>query len=255
MQQQQQSPASQPSQRPPLHQGQPQPRPMGFRPQQQPGAPVGYRPPMHPGLPRPGFQPSNSSISSPQPGLPAGVRPGFNPNQQRPMMRPVGQSPMQSPATRPVVPLSPGAAASPIQQHQEPPMSPTTQNPSAEHHRRKRMYPEQITKAYAGDVPASPGYPPQQQQQQQQQSYGSPAMANQQVQSQFISPMGTPAATTSYTQPQPQPQPQQQQPGYNAYGQDPLNQMTSQFGNMNMNAAPSVRHLGFYFFIYMILIY
>ncbi|CAO3642967.1 unnamed protein product [Mucor fragilis] len=252
MQQQPQSPASQPLQRPPLPPGQSQPRPM-FRPQQPPPG-VGYRPPMQPGLPRPGFQPPNGSTPPAQPGFPAGsVRPGFNPNQQRPMMRPVGQSPMQSPGPRPMV-ASPGAAAvaSPVQQQQqlpqEPPMSPTTQNSPAEHHRRKRMYPEQITKAYSGDVPVSPGYPPQQQQQQQQQpAYGSPAMASRQVQSQFISPMGTPTATTPYAQPQQQqpaygqqqPQ-QQQQPAYNAYGQDPVNQMTSQFGNMSMGAAPPV---------------
>ncbi|KAF1803404.1 hypothetical protein FB192DRAFT_1469896 [Mucor lusitanicus] len=205
---------------------------------------------MQPGLPRPGFQPPNGSTPPIQPGFPAAagsVRPGFNPNQQRPMMRPVGQSPMQSPGSRPVV-------ASPVQQQQqlpqEPPMSPTTQNSPAEHHRRKRMYPEQITKAYSGDVPVSPGYPPQQQQQQ---AYGSPAMANQPVQSQFISPMGTPAASTPYAQPQQQQpaygQQQHQQPAYNAYGQDPVNQMASQFGNMSMGAAappvtPAVPLLG-----------
>ncbi|KAK4521881.1 carbamoyl-phosphate synthase (glutamine-hydrolyzing) cpa2 [Mucor velutinosus] len=250
MQQQPQSPASQPLQRPPLLPGQSQPRPMNFRPQQAPPG-AGYRPPMQPGLPRPGFLPPNGSTPPIQPGFPAAggnVRPGFNPNQQRPMMRPVGQSPMQSPGPRPVV-ASPGAAAaaSPIQQQQqlpqEPPMSPTTQNLPAEHHKRKRMYPEQITKAYSGDVPVSPGYPPQQQQP----AYGSSAMASQQVQSQFISPMGTPAATTPYAQPQQQQpaygqqQPQQlQQPAYNAYGQDPVNQMTSQFGSMSMGAAPPV---------------
>ncbi|KAI9363293.1 hypothetical protein BD770DRAFT_315322 [Pilaira anomala] len=115
------------------------------------------------------------------------------------------------------------------------------------------MYPEQITKAYSGDVPISPGYPPQQQPQQ----YGSPAMAHQQPmqhqqpqqqQSQFISPMGTPS--TNYAQPAvqqqqqhqqqgyPQQQQQQQQPVYNAYNQDPVNQMSSQFGNMNMGGSP-----------------
>ncbi|CEP13329.1 hypothetical protein [Parasitella parasitica] len=245
-QQQQQSPASQPLQRPPPP-GQPQPRPMGYRPPQQPGAPAGYRPPMQPGLPRPGFQSPNGQTPPSQAGFPTGVRPGFNPNQQqRPMMRPVGQSPMQAP----MVPSTPpGVIASPIQQPQqlshEPPMSPTTQNSPAEHHKKKRMYPEQITKAYSGDVPLSPGYPPQQQQQQQ--PYGSPAMASQQAQSQFISPMGTPLASTPYAQPQ-QPaygqqqqlQQQHQQPAYNAYGQDPVNQMTSQFGNMNMGASPAV---------------
>lgn len=220
----------QPNQRPPQL-GQQPVRPM-FRPQ---GAPAGFRPPMQP---RPGFQPTTGGTPPPHPGHP-GVRPSFVPNQVRPMMRPVGQSPIQSPAVRPASPV----VASPIQQHQqvEPPMSPTTA--TSDHHRRKRMYPEQIAKAYSGDVPVSPGYPPQQQ------SYGSPAMTNQQPmqqQAQFISPMGTPS--TTYVQPSNQPylqqqqqqqqpqQQQQQQPAYNAYNQDPVNQMSSQFGNMNMGS-------------------
>ncbi|KAG1221401.1 hypothetical protein G6F68_020936 [Rhizopus microsporus] len=62
------------------------------------------------------------------------------------------------------------------------------------------MYPEQITKAYSGEVPLSSAYPPQQQ------TYGSPAMVNTQQQPQFISPMGAPS---SY--PQQQQQQQQQQ--------------------------------------------
>lgn len=252
---QQPPPGTQPLQRPP-HPGQGQPRPpMGFRPQQpNAGAATGFRPPMQPGLPRPGFQSPNGAVPPPHPGLPAtaGVRPGFPPNQPRPMMRPVIQSPTQSPASRPIVaggsPATVHSVPSPVQHQQESPMSPTHQHSTAEHHRRKRMYPEQITKAYSGDVPVSPGYPPQQQQQ-----YGSPGMANQQIQqqSQFISPMGTPAtAPAAYAQPiqQQQQQPQQQQtrqpayvqPGYNAFIQDPVNQMSSQFGNMNMGGAAPV---------------
>ncbi|KAG2212669.1 hypothetical protein INT47_000646 [Mucor saturninus] len=245
---QQPSPVSQSAQRPPP--GQQPVRPMNFRPQ---GVPAGFRPPMQP---RPGFQAPNGGTPPPHPGLPGGIRPGFVPNQARPMMRPVGQSPIQ-PHARPSLGSPVVAAASPIQQHQqpqqihqqqqqqeqEPPMSPTAQHSTAEHHRRKRMYPEQITKAYSGDVPTSPGYPPIQQQQQ----YGSPAMSAQQpVQQQFVSPMGTPAVGSPYTQPQ---QPlqqqqqqaygQQQQPAYNAYNQDPVNQMSSQFGNMSMGAPPA----------------
>ena len=173
----------------------------GFRPQG--GVPTGFRPPMQPGLPRPGFQSPNGAGTP----VPPGVRPGFPPhNQSRPLMRPVGQSPLQSPAPRPVG-TSPVGAPSPVQQQrqlpQEPPLSPTA--PTAETHRRKRMYPEQITKAYSGDVPVSPGYP----QQPQPQAYGSPAMSTQQQpqqpqQQQFISPMGTPnaAAASPYGQPQ-----------------------------------------------------
>ncbi|CAO3612248.1 unnamed protein product [Mucor hiemalis] len=253
---QQPSPASQPLQRPPIPPpGQQQPMRPGFRPQQ--GATPGFRPPMQPGLPRPGFQPPNGAGTPPLPG----VRPGFPPNNQaRPLMRPVGQSPIQSPASRPIV-GNPLGVRSPVQQHQpspqlqhqQPPMSPTAQtaSPAAEHHRRKRMYPEQIAKAYSGDVPPSPGYPPQQQQQQQ---YGSPAMSAQQPiqqQQQFISPMGTPAAIP-YGQPQQLQQPmqhQQQQQGYNnqpqpsaynAYNQDPVNQMSSQFGNMSVGSTAPV---------------
>jgi protein transport protein SEC24 len=166
------------------------------------------------------------------------------------MMRPVAQSPIQSSASRPIIaggsPATAHNVPSPVQQQQEPPMSPTNQHATAEHHRRKRMYPDQITKAYSGEVPVSPGYPPQQQ------PYGSPGMANQQIQQQqqpqFISPMGTPANAAPYAQPlQQQQQPQQQtrqpayvQPGYNAFIQDPVNQMTSQFGNMNMGGAAPV---------------
>lgn len=226
----------QPNQRPPQPGQQPQQRPM-FRPQ---GSPASFRPGMQP---RPGFQPSTPGGTPPL-GHPGHPRPGFVPN--RPMMRPVTQSPIQSPAA--IRPASPIVSASPIQQHQQPPMSPTTASAPTDHHRRKRMYPEQITKAYSGDVPISPGYPPQQQPQ----PYGSPAMAHQQPmqqQSQFISPMGTPS--TNYAQPAAQHQQQQQQQGYpqqqqqqqqqpvyNAYNQDPVNQMSSQFGNMNMGGSP-----------------
>ncbi|KAI9486752.1 MAG: hypothetical protein EXX96DRAFT_517011 [Benjaminiella poitrasii] len=209
---------------------------MGVRPQQlqqpqQQGAPAGYRPPMQP---RPGFQSPNGP-AIPQPGMPQNMRPGFVPNQQRPMMRPMNQSPLQSSA-RPVA-----AVQSPVQQsqplQQEPPVSPTSQH--MEHHRRKRMYPEQITKAYSGDVPTY---------QQPQQQFASPAMANQQIpqQSQFISPMGAPVASpygqsqVSPQQPTYNQQQPQQQRSYNAYNQDPVNQMTSQFGNMAIAGAPPV---------------
>ncbi|KAI7902295.1 uncharacterized protein BX663DRAFT_435291 [Cokeromyces recurvatus] len=185
---------------------------MGFRPQQQP--PAGYRP-----QPRPGFQ----SPSIPQPGMPQNIRPGFVPNQQRPLMRP--QSPLQ-PSSRPL-----SAVQSPVQQSQQLPQEQTPVSPTfqhMEHHRRKRMYPEQITKAYTGETPTY----------QQQPSFTSPAIANQQAQQpQFISPMGTPA--TSYAQPTQQPILNQQRP-YNAYNQDPVNQMTSQFGNMSMSNVPSI---------------
>lgn len=226
MQQQPQSPASQPLQRPPS--GQQQPRPMGYRPpvQQQPHP--GYRPPFQPGV-RPGFQPTNTGETPPppHPGLPPGVRPNFIPNQQRPLMRPA--SPIQTPA-RPF--------QSPVQQQQQLPQQPTSPTIS-EHHKKKRMYPEQITRAYSGEQP---------------QTFGSPALINQQQpqqqQQQFISPMGTPSAYVQPQQPQQFQQPayaQPQQPAYNAYNQDPVNQMTSQFGNMSMGPAvvtPAVPLLG-----------
>ncbi|RCI06490.1 COPII subunit [Rhizopus stolonifer] len=197
--QQQPSPASQPMQRP-LAPG--QRPPMGFRPQQTP--PAGYRPPVQA---RPGFVPPSGPSVPGHPGIPAGVRPGMP--QQRPLMRPMAQSPVQTPATRPVM--------SPVQQTQELPTSPSTQHTE---HKKKRMYPEQITKAYSGD-----GYQQQ------------PSFAN--TPPQFISPMGTPASP--YTQPN-QYQQSPSQPAYAqpAYQQDPVNQMTSQFGNMNMGGAPAV---------------
>ncbi|CAO3703941.1 unnamed protein product [Rhizopus stolonifer] len=203
------SPASQPSQRPPTPTQQQPARPMGYRPPLPPGAPSGYRPP----IPRPGLSSHNGSS---YPGLPANPRPGFIPQQQRPLMRPAAQSPTMSPAARPAVVGSP--IVSPAAVQQEALVSPQIQH--AEHHKKKRMYPEQIAKAYSGDAPVSPAYS------QQQQPYASPSLAN--TQPQFISPMGTP----SYVQPQLQQQQQQQQApqqtyaqpqasnvGYNSYGQ------------------------------------
>ncbi|RCI02763.1 COPII subunit [Rhizopus stolonifer] len=230
------STASQPSQRPSTPTQQQPARPMGYRPPFPPGAPSGYRPP----IPRPGMSSPNGSS---YPGLPANPRPGFIPQQQRPLMRPTAQSPTMSPAARPVVVGSP--VISPATVQQEAPVSPQIQH--AEHHKKKRMYPEQITKAYSGDTPVSPAYP------QQQQPYASPGSVN--TQPQFISPMGTPSP---YVQPQLQQQ-QQQAPqqtyaqpqassvGYNSYGQNPVSQMTSQFGNMSMEQTavlPAVPLLG-----------
>ncbi|KAI8076525.1 uncharacterized protein B0P05DRAFT_142240 [Gilbertella persicaria] len=223
--QQQPSPASQPMQRP-LAPG--QRPPMGFRPQQTP--PAGYRPPVQA---RPGFVPPSGPSVPGHPGIPAGVRPGMP--QQRPLMRPMAQSPVQTPATRPVM--------SPVQQTQELPTSPSTQHTE---HKKKRMYPEQITKAYSGDgyqqQPSFANTPVQQ-------PYTAAAATTVAQQPQFISPMGTPASP--YTQPnqyqQSPSQPAYAQPAYaqpayaqTAYQQDPVNQMTSQFGNMNMGGAPAV---------------
>ncbi|EIE85083.1 hypothetical protein RO3G_09793 [Rhizopus delemar RA 99-880] len=197
---------------------------------------MGYRPPLPPPGASPGFRPPRPNMSSPvspvsHPGLPPNARPGFVPSQQRPLMRP------QSPAISPAIAGSPVASPSTVQAT---PVSPSIQH--ADHHRKKRMYPEQITKAYSGEVPLSPAYPPQQQ------AYASPAMVNSQQQPQFISPMG---AQSSYPQQQQQQQtygqPQVANVGYNTYSQDPVNQMTSQFGNMNVNPAavlPAVPLLG-----------
>ena len=130
-------------------------------------------------------------------------------------------------------------------------MSPPVQH--AEHYKKKRMYPEQITKAYSGESPVPPAYPSQQLQQ----PYVSPAMANQQPQ--FISPMGAPSPYAQQQQQIQQPQPQQQQPqaygqyqapsvGYNTYGQDAVGQMATQFGNMSMG--PAAVSFSFFFWLY-----
>ncbi|KAI9267353.1 hypothetical protein BY458DRAFT_476039 [Sporodiniella umbellata] len=229
------SPASQPLQRPPNPNQHPV-RPVGQRPPLPPGVPSGYRPP----APRPGM--SSPNVVG-HPGLPMNPRPGLNPQHQQPSMRPIGQSPLMSPNARPAVIGSP--AMSPVTPQQQPVSSPPVQH--AEHHKKKRMYPEQITKAYSGDVPSSPGYS-----QQQQQPYVSAGTPN--TQSQFISPMGAPAPYAHPQQPSMQQQHTAQQPyaqqpnaGYNAYGQNPVSQMTSQFGNMNMEQAqilPAVPLLG-----------
>ncbi|KAI9315475.1 hypothetical protein BX666DRAFT_1955853 [Dichotomocladium elegans] len=101
------------------------------------------------------------------------------------------------------------------------PVSPTmNQVPTtAEHHRRKRMYPDQITKAYMDEpAPSAPSYMAQQQQQQ----------------PPFSSPI-TNVQTQGYNQQQPGSA--SVQPGYDQGSA--LNTMTSQFGTMGINnAAP-----------------
>ncbi|KAG1053598.1 hypothetical protein G6F43_004342 [Rhizopus delemar] len=227
----QQSPTSQPLQQSSTS-NQQSVHPAGYKPPP-PGASPAYRPPFL----RPGMQSSNGAIPiSPHPGLPANTRPGFIPpqHQQRPLMRPITQSPVISQTVRPAIVGSPIAAASTVPR--ETSVSPTTQH--TEIHKKKRMYPEQITKAYSGEAPTSPAYASQQ-------SYASPTAANQQ--SQFVSPMGI--QPPNFQQQQPYPQPQISNIGYNAYGKDSVSQITSQFGSMNIGPAahtvsPAVPLLG-----------
>lgn len=212
----QQSPTSQPLQQPSTPKQQ-SVHPAGYKPPP-PGASPGYRPPFL----RPGMQSPKGAIPiSPHPGLPAKTRPGFIPpqHQQRPLTRPVTQPPVISHTVRPAIVDSPIAAASTVPK--EASMSPPTQH--TEIHKKKRMYPEQITKAYSGEAPTSPAYASQQ-------SYASLTAANQQPQ--FVSPMGI--QPPYFQQQQPYVQPQISNVGYNAYGKDSVSQVTSQFGSMNM---------------------
>lgn len=227
----QQSPTSQPLQQSSTS-NQQSVHPAGYKPPP-PGASPAYRPPFL----RPGMQSSNGAIPiSPHPGFPANTRPGFIPpqHQQRPLMRPITQSPVISQTVRPAIVGSPIAAASTVPR--ETSVSPTTQH--TEIHKKKRMYPEQITKAYSGEAPTSPAYASQQ-------SYASPTAANQQ--SQFVSPMGI--QPPNFQQQQPYPQPQISNIGYNAYGKDSVSQITSQFGSMNIGpAAHTVSSVLYHFY-------
>lgn len=243
------------STRPPAPAGQPQGmpyRPAGTPPpsmQPPPGPGTRYRPAstpplQHQAVPRPGMAspmrppttpgyPTQSPTMAARP-LPPGARP--------PMRPPIGTA---APVNRPMSPTTGytqqaaapqvdarSAYAAPATTGTPPPMSPTSQtntplSPTAsvshgvtagtDHQRRKRMYPEQITKAYM-DQPVSPAG-----------AYGG------------VAPQPQFAAPASYGQPAPPapqqaPQQQFQQP-YNAYNQGAVNNLTAQFGNMQMGGS------------------
>ncbi|KAI8974304.1 hypothetical protein BDB01DRAFT_806986 [Pilobolus umbonatus] len=141
----------------------------------QPGYPVQPGAPVQPGTPgypaqqvstpgTPGYPPQQ--VSTPgtpgypsQQGYPAQGSPALY-QQQAPMY---GMARPASPGVRPVYRPRPSPVPSPATK--SPMASPalvdtTPQSPTMDHHRRKRMYPEQITKAYTGDQPPpmSPRY-------------------------------------------------------------------------------------------------
>ena len=180
----------------------------------QPPSPAGVPPPHQQPMARPGFQQPHQQLASGfAPGRPAlsptvqaaGARPSTMQQPIDPTMSPT--TIQQRPATLPL--QSPGPGATSL-------TSPTVSQQHADHHRRKRMYPEQITKAYMEEPnsnysgAAYPGAPQQQQQQ-------------------------APATAPAYAQ-----QPQQPNPAQDpyAYGQGGVNSMTAQFGNMGMGGAP-----------------
>ncbi|KAF7726762.1 COPII subunit [Apophysomyces ossiformis] len=229
------------------------PRPPVIDPNRARSPPVGYRPtgtpplPAHPvpGMPyRPSSTPPLQAQTSP-------IRPGFPPSGARPPPPfPPGARPpplMRPPVDRvtspgAVPPPQPPSSGSPVSQSVPTPTQPlspttasaTTATQAAEHHRRKRMYPEQITKAYM-DQPA-PGPTPMYGGQFAEPQFTTPAAPMQQQPQQGFVPAATPQ---TYPQPQgyAQPtQPLQQQPMQTPYGQTPMGAMTNQFGNMSMGA-------------------
>ncbi|KAI8146864.1 hypothetical protein BJV82DRAFT_509103 [Fennellomyces sp. T-0311] len=190
--------------------------PQGARPPPgQPPSPAGIPPPQQQQLARPGFQQPHPRLAQGfTPGRPAqsptmaatGVRPAAMQQPIDPTISPT--TIQQQPATPPL--QSPGSGA-------VGPGSPTVSQQHTDHHRRKRMYPEQITKAYMEEPNNNYGGG----------SY--PGMSQQQQQSQ------APATAPAYGQ-----QPQQPSPAQDpyAYGQGGVNNVTAQFGNMSMGGAP-----------------
>ncbi|KAG2223570.1 hypothetical protein INT45_001652 [Circinella minor] len=224
------------------------PPPTGYRPPVAGAVPGQQQPqPQHPGMPyrTSGTPPPGSPMMRPPPG----IRPGMLPPQQQQQQRPPQPGmPMTPPLANTVMYQQQSAlTGSPVPQPRTPPVlgatthstpgspPPVSQSPTIsagssapqspiteQHHRttttRKRMYPDQITKAYmdqpAGQIDSfsSPGFQQQPQQQQQFQQHSPvPTMTAQTYpgnqQSQFQQPMG---------------------------GQ--VNALTGQFGNMNVSS-------------------
>ncbi|KAG0172660.1 COPII subunit [Apophysomyces sp. BC1034] len=223
-------------------------RPPVIDPNRARSPPVGYRPagtPPLPSHPVAGMPYRPSSTPPPQAQTPP-IRPGFPPPGARPPSFPPGSRPpplMRPPVDRvtspsAMAPAQPPSSGSPVPQNLPTPTQPlsptsaTAATQSADHHRRKRMYPEQITKAYMDQPAPAPAPTPM---------YGG----------QFTGPQFTPAtqaqqgfapAPTPQTYAQPQgyaqpTQPLQQAPVQSPYGQPSMGAMTNQFGNMSMGAS------------------
>ncbi|KAI7857975.1 hypothetical protein BDC45DRAFT_603034 [Circinella umbellata] len=181
---------------------------------QQPPMGTGTVPPVRPGVQQPQIHPqlTQGFRPTPSPPVPAQTIASGRP----PLQQPGGGIPPQqqqidhtmSPSTQQQQ-LQPGT--SPLQNSTSPTVS--QQQLHTDHHRRKRMYPQQITKAYMDD-------PSEQTQQQPQINPSSPAYGQSPVYSQQ--------------------QPMQQQQGSYGYGQgvnSGVNNMTSQFGNMSLSGS------------------
>lgn len=187
---------------------------------------------------RPGYRPMPVQQQQPSPRMQAaqpqqaGMRPPMaSPMPNTMMMRPAGvgnrvmSPPAQSPSQQQAQVLPPPSTGTPPPASQSPTVSAGSsapQSPVVDHHTRtrKRMYPEQITKAYMDQPATAPvdsfGYP-QQQQQQQQHQMSSP------VPSMPAYPGAQPPTTSNYPQ---------------------VNAMAGQFGNMSLGSVSVM--LGFF---------
>ncbi|KAI8369387.1 Sec23/Sec24 trunk domain-containing protein [Radiomyces spectabilis] len=187
----------------------PMPRPP---PGQQPhGMPVRPRPPFNgPAAARPPNQPLlaqpmsvNRPHQLPRPNVPASVPRPTLPSQPVPSANDRMTLNQATPSPEPT---------SPIQAN-----SPGINTHASERHRRKRMYPEQIAKMYTEQ--ASPHVPP--------------------------APLAAPGpvpALQSYGYPQPSPLAQPTQAAPSAYGQNPVDAVSAQLGNMRLgNATPNTQ--------------
>ncbi|KAJ8657095.1 hypothetical protein O0I10_007175 [Lichtheimia ornata] len=229
---------------PPAHPGMPYRASSGTPPPPHTPPAVGAgsaSPPMRPGYrPMPVQQQPSPRMQAAQPQQ-AGMRPPMaSPMPNTMMMRPAGvgnrvmSPPLQSSSQQQaqvVPPQPPSTGTPPPPPASQSPGSSAPQSPVVDHHTRtrKRMYPEQITKAYMDQPATAPinnfGYPQQQQQQQpiQQQQMSSP------VPSMPAYPGAQPPTTTTPNAAYPQ-----------------VNAMAGQFGNMNLGGgkAPSIPLLG-----------
>lgn len=251
----------------------PGPRPpMGYRPTGTPppnpafrsaGTPPPPGSPMRPQFPpnQQGFQPPPrpSSGQNGYNGIPpnaAGVRPPFPPGMRPPMphdrsaspqtIRPIQQGSQLPPQSPVAQAASPPANLAPTPSYSsaslpDGPQSPTGSHMSqAEHQRRKRMYPQQITQAYL-DQPS-----PAQSYDQQYQAVQNPAASSAQYfvpgSQQQPGQLGAPVSPSAqgYGQ-QLQQQPGAPLPGQQQPYQAPVANMTNQFSNMSFGGGAQVK--------------
>lgn len=210
-----------------------------------------------PNMPPPVDRVGSPSVRPPfvQPGggppIPLGGRPPIPPNLQPSRQSPVASPQMSMQGVSPTgINLNNNALPSPVTSQPDPeapPLSPsvsTDVSAGQDTHRRKRLYPEQITKAYQGDVtsagqgqfvtpgvplPAAPNH------------YAGAGGAPSAVQSQFFVPgEASSGFAQAYSGPGAQPMANPAAGGYANYPAPNVAGVANQFGNMSLGGAPQV---------------